>query len=177
MSARNKWYERSRVLFAVVVVMPFVLGDGAFQEARADVPPPYYDCQGEPIDPEDYQALLDYWAWLHSDVYVPLFGADSPYPACEAGIVLQDEPSRTEVEGPPADPNSPVPGPEVYYLTDQVLIAGHRLTEGGAGLPVLLDVVHYVPLEGLASPEVPTVGVVVGAVSYTHLTLPTIYSV
>jgi hypothetical protein len=158
----DQLHERSRVLFALTALLPLLLGDAALREARAEAPPPYFDCQGEQIDPADYQALLDHWAWLQSDVYVPVFGPDSPYPACEAGIILAAHPSRSVVVGEPPDPGSPSQGAEAYYLTDQVVIAGHRVTEAG-GLPVLLNVVHYVPVEELASPpEVQSIGLVVG---------------
>ncbi len=158
----DQLHERSRVLFALTALLPLLLGDAALREARAEALPPYFDCQGEPMDPADYQALLDHWAWLQSDVYVPVFGPDSPYPACEAGIILAAHPSRSVVVGEPPDPGSPSQGAEAYYLTDQVVIAGHRVTESG-GLPVRLDVVHYVPVEELASPpEVQSIGLVAG---------------
>jgi hypothetical protein len=129
----------ARAMFGMACLSPLFIGDGALR-ARADVPAPYEDCNGDPIAPEDYEATLAYWDWLETSVYEPIFGASAPYPACERGTVLTHEPQNWIVYGEPEDPLDPeVP---VYDPTVRETISGHRFTDDGA-LPIDVQVLRY----------------------------------
>jgi len=150
-----------------------VIGDGALRPVGADVlptGPPVVPCIDLGLDPEQWQELEEYWEWLYAEVYQPVFGVTTPDPACEVGIVLTEAPSQSVLVGPEPDEFSPEAGPEIYHVTDQVRIVGHRVTRFGA-LRLFFDVVHYVPVplsvedlpEGWpVGVEVPEVGAVAG---------------
>ena len=151
----------ARVLFGMVALLPMLVLTPA---ALADPPPPGYDCEGNAISQEEYDALLAHFSFLEA-LYGQVF--ETPFGGCDEGLLSLELSTEPQVGSFTAEFVLPLDAPSVpegsppwatpahqivqrtveYCLFDQTAY-GARLPANGPAEPFSLRVLDYRPGTG-----------------------------
>lgn len=155
-------------LLGITILLPLFFSTYFVKEALAEIPPPYYDCCGNEISPEEYGNLLDKFDLLGGPEGVITQAFATPFGECDEGLLSFELDWEPEIalytDWRPLD-DGYEPYIVEYCVPDQV-ITGHRYGPFADPEEYSIEVLDYFHSAAEETFEIEDIGTVNGRIGY-----------